>query len=111
ACLWEGDKYGMDYEDFKKVCGDLEVPFRFGFTQTPAYNYDIFKVSTAYHHDNCPIRCPYYESDYKYYKGLCSVAEDLIWRIVNSGVMEIPEDEMKRRVDLIHKAIETMEKG
>ena len=112
ACLWEGDKHGLNHDDFKKVCEDLGVPFRFGFTETPAYNYDIFKVSTAYHVEDCPVRCPYYtqKSDYKYFEGMCPVAEDLIWRIVSSGVMEVPEEEMKKRVDLVRKAIETMEK-
>jgi len=109
--VWEGDKHGLDYDEFKGLCRDLGVPVGFGFTQTPAYNYDIFKVSTAYGQPNCPVRCPYYKSDYRYYKGMCPVAEDVLPRLVTSGLIEVPPDRMKERVDLLHKAIETMEKA
>ena len=84
------------------------MPFRFGFTQKPAYHFDVFKVTTAYHQNDCPIRCPYYRSDYRYEEGMCPTAEDLIWRIINSGVMEIPEDTMKRNIDLTRKTIGKM---
>jgi dTDP-4-amino-4,6-dideoxygalactose transaminase len=108
ACLWEGDKHGVDFEEFKKACADLNAPIRFGFTQKPAYTYDIFKVSTAYNQIDCPIRCPYYKGNYRYEKGICPVAEDTIWRIVGVGVIEIPEETMKRNVDLLRKAIRQM---
>ena len=108
ACLWEGDKHGVDFEEFKKACTDLNAPIRFGFTQKPAYTYDIFKVSTAYNQIDCPIRCPYYKGNYRYEKGICPVAEDTIWRIVGACVIEIPEETMKRNVDLLRKAIRQM---
>ena len=111
ACLWEGDKHGLDYDRFKQICKDLKVPVGFGFTQKPAYTYDFFRISTAYHHESCPMRCPYYESNYSYHEGLCPVAEDLIPRIISSGVMEVSEREMQRRASLLRKAIRQMGKG
>ena len=89
ACAWEGDKHGLDYGRFKQVCRELSIPVRFGFTQRPAYMYDIFRVSTAYGHSDCPVRCPFYESDYRYSDGLCPTAEDLIPRLVTSGLIEV----------------------
>jgi dTDP-4-amino-4,6-dideoxygalactose transaminase len=108
CCLWEGDREGLDFEEFKKVCRQEGANLKFEFTQKPAYYYDVFKVSTAYHQPDCPIRCPYYESDFRYAEGLCPVAEDLIWRTVRSKVMERSEDEMKDAVDKIRKAIGLM---
>lgn len=50
---------------------DLALPLRSGFTQKPAYTYDILKVSTAYHHPDCPVRCPLYAGEYRYRDELC----------------------------------------
>jgi dTDP-4-amino-4,6-dideoxygalactose transaminase len=111
VCAWEGDKHGLDYGRFKQVVQELGLPLRFGFTGAPAYTFDIFKVSTAYHVPDCPVRCPYYQSDYRYQDGLCSTAEDLIPRLVMSGLIEVPPDEVKRRAELLRKAIQITERG
>ena len=112
ACTWEGDKYGLDYDRFKQLTKQLGFPLRFGFTAAkPVYAFDFFKVSTAYHHPDCPIRCPLYESEYRYHEGLCPVAEDLIPRLVSSGVVEVPPDEVKRRADVLREAIKIAERG
>jgi perosamine synthetase len=108
ACLWEGDKHGLKLEDFKRAATEAKAPLRFGFTGKPAYTFDVFKVSTAYHEPDCPVRCPFYKSDYRYKEGLCPTAEDLIWRIINAPVMEVPPDTMKRNVDAMAKAIKAM---
>ena len=108
ACLYEGDKHGVDFEEFKAACNELKAPVRFGFTEKPAYTFDIFKGSTAYHQADCPVRCPLYKGDYRYEDGICPVAEDTIWRIINAGVMEIPIDQITRNADLFRKAIERM---
>ena len=101
----------MEYERFKEVSAELGVPLRFGFNQVPAYKFDIFKGSTAYGHPDCPVRCPFYESDYRYEDGLCPVAEDLMPRIINTGLIEVPPDEVKRRADLLWEAIKKTEMG
>lgn len=108
ACLWEGDKHGLKLEDLKRVAAETKAPLRFGFTGRPAYTFDVFKGSTAYHEPDCPVRCPFYKSDYRYREGLCPTAEDLIWRIVNSPVLEVPADTMKRNVESIRKVIRTI---
>ena len=73
--------------------------------------FDLFKLSTAYNHPDCPVRCPLYQSDYRYHEGLCPVAEDLMPRLILSGLIEVPPDEVKRRADLLHQAIQIAERG
>jgi dTDP-4-amino-4,6-dideoxygalactose transaminase len=111
TCTWEGDRHGIEYARFLQVVQDLGLPLRYGFTGAPAYKFDFFKVSTAYHHADCPIRCPFYEGDYRYREGLCPTAEDLIPRLIQSGLIEVPPDEVKRRADLLRQAIEITERG
>jgi dTDP-4-amino-4,6-dideoxygalactose transaminase len=111
VCTWEGDQHGLEYARFQAAVQELGLPLRFGFTGAPAYDFDFFRVSTAYHHPDCPIRCPYYEGDYRYQAGLCPTAEDLIPRLVMSGLIEVPPDEVKRRADLLRQAIELTERG
>jgi perosamine synthetase len=111
TCTWEGDHHGIEYARFQQVAQDLGLPLRYGFTGAPAYAFDFFKVSTAYHHPDCPIRCPYYEGDYRYLRGLCPTAEDLIPRLIQSGLIEVLPDEVKRRADLLRQAIEITERG
>ena len=113
ACIWEGDKHGLDYGRFKQLCKDLDLRINFGFNRldTPNYTYDIFKVSTAYGVADCPVRCPFYtaKSDYRYHPGLCPVAEDLIPRLVRSGLVEAAPDEVARRAQGLREAIRRME--
>ena len=111
TCTWEGDKHGLDYARFKKVCGDLDVGVRFGFLEKPAYTFEIFRGSTAYHVPDCPVRCPLYKGDYTYHDGLCPTAEDLIPRFVQAGLIEAPLDDVKRRADLLRQAIKVTEQG
>jgi dTDP-4-amino-4,6-dideoxygalactose transaminase len=111
TCTWEGDSHGIDYARFQQVARDLGLSLRYGFTGAPAYAFDFFKVSTAYHHPDCPIRCPYYESEYRYHKGLCPTAEDLIPRLIQSSLIEVPPDEVARRAELLREAIEITERG
>ncbi len=111
VCTWEGDKRGLDYGRFQQVVQELGLPLRFGFTGAPAYTFDVFKVSTAYHQPDCPVRCPFYQSDYRYQEGLCPAAEDLIPRLVMSGLIEVPPAEARKRADLLRQAIRITEKG
>jgi dTDP-4-amino-4,6-dideoxygalactose transaminase len=111
ACTWAGDQHGLNLERFKQTTQELGLNLRFGFIGKPAYQFDLFNVSTAYNHADCPIRCPFYTSDYRYRVGLCPVAEDLMPRIISSGLIETPPDEVKRRADLLHRAISITEQG
>jgi dTDP-4-amino-4,6-dideoxygalactose transaminase len=111
ACTWEGDKHGLDLERFKQAVREQGLNLRFGFIGKPAYMFDLFSGSTAYNHADCPIRCPFYKSDYRYHEGLCPVAEDLMPRLVQSGLIEVPPDEVERRAELLYKAIGVTERG
>jgi len=94
-----------------KVTKDLGIPLNFGFLQRPAYTFDIFKGSTAYHVSDCPVRCPLYQGDYQYHDGLCPTAEELMPRLVTSGIIEVPPDEIKRRADFLRQVIHITEQG
>ena len=111
TCTWEGDRRGLEYERFQQVVQELGLPLRCGFIGAPAYTFDFFRISTAYHHADCPIRCPFYEGDYRYREGLCPTAEDLIPRLIQSGLIEVPPDEVRRRANLLRRAIEITERG
>jgi len=109
CCKWTGDREGLDFAEFQRNCKEEGLSLRFGFTQKPAYYYDIFKGSTAYHQGECPVRCPFYNSDYRYEPGLCPNAEDLIWRMVDTPVMEIPRDVMEKKGEALQRAIRKTE--
>jgi dTDP-4-amino-4,6-dideoxygalactose transaminase len=112
AAVWEGDEHGLDYGRFKEICQELELPLRFGFNQTPAYSYDIFRASTAYGVPDCPVRCPFYtaKSDYRYRDGLCPVAEELLPRLMTTGLVEVSDEEVARRAEKVRDAIRRMER-
>jgi perosamine synthetase len=113
ACVWDGDRYGLDLDRFKRVCGEVGLRLNSGFAQlnVPAYHFDIFKGSTAYGEPDCPVRCPFYvaESEYRYRPGLCPVAEDLIPRFLRLGLVEVPDEENARRAVMLQEAIRRME--
>jgi hypothetical protein len=58
------------------------------------------------------VRCPFYvaESDYRYRPGLCPVAEDLIPRLVRTGLIEVSDEEIARRAAMLQEAIHRMER-
>jgi perosamine synthetase len=111
ACTWEGDKFSLDYARFKQVTRDLGLPLGFGFTGAPAYKFPLFNGSTAYNLPDCPVRCPLYKGDYRYQDGLCPTAEELMPRLITSGLIEVSPDEIKRRADLLQQAIRITEQG
>jgi hypothetical protein len=112
SCTWQGDRVGLDYDRFQATCRELELPIRFGFNQKPAYQFDIFKGSTAYHVPDCPVRCPFYtsKSDYRYRDGLCPVAEDLMPRLVTTKLIEFPPSEIQRQAERLREAIARTER-
>lgn len=112
CCLWQGDKYGLSHDRLKQVAREVGAPLGFGFTQKPAYNFDVFQSATDHTH---PARMQFkrhapYPGE-KYSKDDCPVAEDTIWRIVNCGAMRATEEEGKQAAEKIRTAIEIMNKG
>ena len=112
CCLWEGDKYGLSHDRFKEVTGEVGAPLRFGFTQKPAYHYDVFQSATDHTHPGRKTfkrHAPY--PGKKYPERDCPVAEETIWRIVSSGAMLATEEDGVGAAENIRAAIEVMNKG
>jgi len=112
CCFWQGDKFGLDHDRFKKVSREAGAPLGFGFIQRPASHYEVFQSATDHTHPARKIfkRHPPYPGK-KYSSDDCPVAEDAIWRIVSSGAMRSTEAEGKEAAEKLHAAIEIMNKG
>jgi len=112
AATWEGDKHGLSYERFQKLNDELKIGLRFGFNQTPPYEFEFFRGPAVYKHPDCPIRCPYYvyKSDYRYVQGLTPVTEDLMPRLVTAGLIFLEVPQAREMAEKLHEAIYLMEK-
>ena len=109
ACLWEGDKHGLDLDHFKAVLQEEGVGVGWHFTERPAQEFPIFSQSTAYHIDHCPVRCPYYQGNYRVDKALTPVAADILNRVMTTGLVERKPADVKRQCKALKKAIKRME--
>jgi perosamine synthetase len=112
ACAWEGDKFGLDYNRFKKINDDMKIGLRFGFNEVAPYEYDFFREAHAYNHPDCPVRCPIYtgKSNYRYKKGLCPNVEEVMPRLVTVRLIFLSIEDAKRMAEKLHEAIRKMEK-
>lgn len=112
ACTWEGDKYGLDYNRFKKLCEKSGVNLAFGFNQAAPYEFEVFKKPNLYKHPYCPTLCPFYTkvSNYRYKKGLCPTVEELMPRLVTMSLIFVSVEEAKKKAELLRKVIKEMEK-
>ena len=108
ACAWEGDKFDLDYNRFKKLNEELGIGLRFGFNQEAAYEFELFRESKLYGHPDCPARCPLYtqKSDYKYQKGLCPTAEDLMPRLVTVNLIFMTIEDAEKTAEKLRRAIQ-----
>jgi perosamine synthetase len=109
ACLWEGDKHGLDYDRFKKIAAEEGVYFYYNFTERPAQTFPIFRESTAYHKKDCPIRCPFYKGSYSAAKCRTPNAAEILKRVMALGVIERPPAQVKKTCKAIRKIIKRME--
>jgi perosamine synthetase len=109
ACLWEGDKFGLSLERFKKVVAEEGVRAGFHFTERPAPRFDVFRKSTAYHKPDCPIRCPFYKGKYDMDKARLPNAAEILNRVMTSGVIEQPPAKVRDNARRLRKAIRRME--
>ena len=111
SCLFRGDEHGIDVEAFKQELFATGDTWNIGFTQVPAYKYDLFRKPMAYQNKGCPLHnCPYYKGSYEYIDGLCPTAEAVLPRLVNTGCM-IAEEDAKRVADNLAEAIARTEQG
>ncbi len=109
ACLWEGDKHGLSYDRFKQVAAEEGAPLGYEFTERPAQAFAIFRKSTAYHHRDCPIRCPFYKGDYTPAKCRTPVAADILKRVMMMGIIEVPPAAAKANAAALKRVIKRME--
>lgn len=119
GALYEGDKYGIKFEDFQKICQEEGADyFLFGFMPqnyqgikaSPSYNYPIFKEPLAYT-NKCPFNCHFYnyqQAKEKYYEGLCPTAEYVVPRLFNTVLSPIREERVKRLADALNKVVERL---
>jgi len=109
GCLWEGDKHGLSLKKLKKISNEEGVPFYFHFTQHPAPTFDIFKKSSAYHKNDCPVRCPLYKGKYRVDKAKLPVAQEVLDRIMLLPLIEVSLTEIRKNARAIKRIIKKME--
>ena len=109
ACLWEGDKYRLQFKRFKQIAKEEGVGFRYNFTERPAHRFPIFRTSTAYHKKDCPIRCPFYKGKYRVEKSKTPVAAEILKRIIMLGIIEKRPSVVRRQCAAIRRVIKRME--
>jgi len=109
ACLWEGDQVGLSLEQFKKLCAEEGVRMSFHFTERPAPAFDVFRQSTAYHKDDCPVRCPFYKGSYRVEDAELPVAADILNRVMTMGCIEVPVAVAERNAESLGRVIARME--
>jgi len=109
ACLWEGDKVGLDLERFKELCSQEGLRMGFHFTERPAPMFDVFRKSTAYHKDDCPVRCPFYKGSYRVENAELPVAAEVLNRVMTLGCIEVPVPDARRNAESLRGVIARME--
>lgn len=111
ACTFEGDKVGLDYNKLKQLNDELGIGLRFGFNERAPYEFDFFRLSTAYRHPDCPIRCPIYtaKSTYRYKQGLCPNVEEIMPRLITVRLIFLSIEDAKAMAEKIKQAIAIME--
>ena len=109
ACLWEGDKVGLDLDRFKELCAEEGLGLNFHFTERPAPTFEVFRQSTAYHQDDCPVRCPFYQGSYRAEDAELPVATEVLNRVMTMGCIEVPLPEAHRRAEALGRVIVRME--
>ena len=114
ACIFRGDKAGIDYGAFKnalRACAEGQgVRFGFGFTQRPAYMYEFFRNPNAYGNKGCPYNCHLYKGKVQFAEGTCPVAEDVLPRIVTTGNMTTVS-QCRKEANVLKQAIAMAEAG
>jgi len=110
ACLFHGEHKGVNYGIFKAALHQTGGMFGTGFTQRPAYLYEIFRKPIAYGNKGCPYNCHLYDGKVDWPEGLCPVAEDVIPRIVVTNNM-VPVGVARRKAAALKKAVALTESG
>jgi hypothetical protein len=94
---------------FKEWGAEEGAGLVFDFTERPAQEFDIFRKSTAYHRDECPVRCPLYEGSYRAEDCRTPVAADILKRVIYTGVVEAPPDRVAANAEALRRVIARIE--
>jgi len=97
GAAWKGKHSG--------TYGDMS----FHFTERPAPAFDVFRQSTAYHKDDCPVRCPFYKGSYRVEDAELPVAADILNRVMTMGCIEVPVAVAERNAESLGRVIARME--
>ena len=109
AAAFYGDKHGITLDAFQKALSDTGCSLSFGYNNNqPAYLHPIFTEATAYDKTGCPIKCPFYKGTYKYKPGLCPNAEELMPRLMITGILTAKEN-IERNAECLQQAIKQVE--
>lgn len=110
SCLFHGERRGISRAVFQAALHQAGGYFGMGFTQQPAYFYEIFRRPNAYGNKGCPYNCHLYTGKVNWKKGLCPVAEDVIPRLVTTSNMQ-PLTNIRAQARVLREAIRLAESG
>ena len=113
AATFHGEKHGIDYEEFKRLCREEGAAVGFGYTQrswkqaqiVAAYQFPVFVEPVAYG-QGCPTHCPLYGKELPYRQGYCPNAEDLIPRLCVTTLSTRLRDDVAHGAEGLRRAIE-----
>jgi dTDP-4-amino-4,6-dideoxygalactose transaminase len=114
--LYDETVVGISRECFvEAICAELPTaedrdwPLIFNGYGTPLYLLPMYQQQIAYGTAGCPFRCPLYEGETNYSKGLCPVAEETEEkRLIGTEFMRPPNtvDDMQDVVNAFEKVYE-----
>jgi dTDP-4-amino-4,6-dideoxygalactose transaminase len=112
ACVWEGDKLGLDYQRFQQTCEKLHLPIWFGVNgcDRPAYSHSLFQEALAWQKADCAKAQTAGATHGDPASGVVApVAESLIPRLLTVDVVEMPERLVRRTAANLREAIRRLE--
>jgi hypothetical protein len=111
ACLFHGERKGIELGVLKAAARQIGGVLGFGFTQRPGYMYEMFRKPNAYGNKGCPYNCHLYKGHVALKAGICPTAEDVIPRLVTTGNMSLRLKDYRDRARKIRGIIKLAESG
>lgn len=81
AATYEGDRQGLDFDDFIRLAQEHGFDCAWRYIQKPPYLFEVFQEPRAFGR-GCPTHCPLRARDAMFYPGLCPNAEDIMSRLL-----------------------------
>jgi perosamine synthetase len=105
AMKFDAGVWGISRDGFVRALNAEGVPFGAGYVP-PLYWQPMYQSKHLYGRVGCPFRCPHYEGDVSYVRGICPVTERMHTReLVTTGICRYPLAEAD-----IEEAIQAIEK-